>query len=460
MYTLLVLFAAALLVLVSYYIFGRKSRESFEKYLKVLSVAFAIVGLVRYILADSFVEVATTAGYDLSQSFARWFYYMGYVVLPLSVFFDNRLIRNLASCVVLPAAVYSAFIFNETMGYFLTGDANGLRLPAPVRYVYYIIELTLAIGIPILMQLCYKHGFRVNDKEEWSNFLLALPGVLYQLMPVYIPQSLVGWTNIDCSAFSAFHLGWMLLMAVEIVTLILVFRKKSAEDKYRLCVFLSLGSVFNTLSVFLRGFRINRLPIQLCSIAAIFYFVAIVFKKKKLFHFCFIANIIGALVAIFLASFSDGAFGFWNLHYIYEHTFVLVIPTVAAALGVFPRVEKSSLKFIWGMFSIYFLTCLVAGTFINGFSEQIGYSINFFYMLDAEEAVSYVPFAGFVGAWELKFANFTVYPILVAVVYSAYIVFCGAFYGIMQLAYALRDGRISLTKLCKRAKSFCVKKEI
>lgn len=450
MYSLIVLCVAAAFVLISYYVFKNKPREKFEFYLKALALAFCAIGIARYFLSDAFPETVKIAGEDLSQSFSRWFYYMGYAVLPMSVFFASRLFRNLASCVFLPSAIFSAALFDETMGYFLSDGGNGLALAPWFRYIFYILELTLAIAIPILMQICYRHGFDVKSKTDWQNILIALPAVLYRMIPVYIPQSIFGYTDISWASFSPFHLVWMVLMLAEIVVLVLYFKNRSYADKYKLLVFLTIAQLFNTMSAFLRGFRLTRIPIQLCSIAAIFYLIAIVFKKKKLFDFCFLANIVGAIIAILLAAFSEGALSFWNIHYIEEHTFALIVPILASALGVFPRVSRESLKPVWIIFTVYFAFCLTFGTVLNGFSDSIGYSVNYFYMLDVNIAVDYVPFAAFTGAWELNIGRFTLYPILIGVVYSVYIILCGAFYGIMQFSYAVCDGRIKLFDICRK----------
>ncbi len=452
MYSLITFCVAAVFVFLSYRFFKNEPAEKFIFYLKALAVTFCVIGISRYFLLDSFPETVKTAGEDLSQSFSRWFYYMGYAVVPMSIFFESRLFRNLATCIFLPAAVFSTVLFDETMGYFLSDGGNGFALVPWLRYAFYILELVLAIALPILMQICYRHGFDIKSKTDLKHMLIALPAILYQMIPVYIPQSFFGYTDISWASFSPFHICWILLMAAEIVVLILYFRNRSYEDKYKLCVFLTIAQLFNTMSAFLRGFRLTRIPIQLCSIAAIFYLIAIVFKKKKLFDFCFLVNIVGALIAILLAAFSEGAFSFWNMHYIYEHTFALIVPIVAAALGVFPRVSRESLKFSWIMFTAYFVFCLCVGTVLNGFSDSIGYTVNYFYMLDVSVAVEYVPFASFTGNWVISMGRFTLYPILVLVVYSAYIVFCGAFFGIVELSYAIRDGRLKISKIYRNRK--------
>ena len=67
------------------------------------------------------------------------------------------------------------------------------------------------------------------------------------------------------------------------------------------------------------GFSIPRLPVQLCNLAAYFYMIAIIFKNQKLFNFCYIINILGALIAILAPDLNPGPLGFWNMHYTFEH---------------------------------------------------------------------------------------------------------------------------------------------
>ncbi len=410
-----------------------------EKILKIMAFSFAAIGIIRFCLADGFVEVATTPLYSPYQSISRWLYYISYAILPISAFYESKLFKNLSVIAVIPSALFSAVIFDDTIKYFMMPEANGLMLPEAVRCIFYILELSLALTIPLISIFVLGHRTNFKDRNEVLGIISALPAMLLIMMPVYIPQSLVGFTDISYAPFSTLHLAWLICMAAEILIIILFFRRRSMNDKYLLCVFLTLAQFFNTMSIFLRGWRISRLPLQLCSIAAFFYLIAIIGKKKKLFHFCFTVNIIGAVIAIALASFSKGAFCFWNIHYIYEHTFVLSIPIVAMALGVFPRLETGSLLNSFKIFSLYFISSLVVGTIINGFSDKIGYKINFFYMLDVDVAVEYLPFATFVGALEWNFGRFTVYPILVFVVFLAFCLLCLLFFLSTMLAYRIKD---------------------
>ena len=117
----------------------------------------------------------------------------------------------------------------------------------------------------------------------------------------------------------------------------------------------------------------------------------------------------------------------------------MAIALVALALGVFPQVEWRSMLTALKIFSFYFISCLVFGTIINGYADVIGHSINFFYMLDVEIALEYLPFATFVGLVEWKFGRFVVYPILVLSVYFIFGALCMIFFLSMLLAYRVKD---------------------
>lgn len=407
--------------------------------MQAMAISLVVLGIFRYFLSDAFVEVATTPLFAPQQSVARWLYYIGYAILPISVFSDSRLFKNLSVVVSLPATLFSVLLFDDTMKYFLMPEGGGFTLPTPLRYVIYIAELLLALTIPLMTLVLRRHRINLRDKREIASVIIALPAMLTVMMPVYIPQSLIGYTGISADPFSTLHLGWIAFMVVEIVAIILYFRRRPMKDKHLMLVFLTLAQLFNSMSALLRGFRLHRLPLQLCSIAAFFYLIAVLTKNKRLFHFCFIANTVGGAIAIALADFSTEALCFWNVHYMHEHTFVMVVPIVALSLRVFPRVEWRSMLTALKIFSIYFISCLVVGTFINGYADVIGHSINFFYMLDVNIALEYLPFATFVDLVEWKFGRFVVYPLLVLAVYFLFGALCLIFFLAMLLAYKVKD---------------------
>ena len=180
------------------------------------------------------------------------------------------------------------------------------------------------------------------------------------------------------------------------------------------------------------------MPFQLCSIAAFFYLITMITKSRRMFDFCYLSNIVGALIAVFLAAFTEDALCFWTVHYIQEHSFVIIVIITALTLGVFPRVDRRSVKPMLIGFSLYFLFCFVSGTAIN-VSTGGGYTVNYFYMFNLETAVSYVGFASFTGVLEVKILNMTAYPLLIALVYILFVSLCVGFYFLNRGIYALYD---------------------
>ena len=425
-----------LLIVAMLFVFRRWEGKS-ELILKCMTVAFCLLGLFRLLLADGFVETVFNFEHPL-ETLLRWGYWIGYAVLPMAVFTDSRLFRNIAAYFSAPISLLSILFMNTTMAHFFDGQGYGFTLTPALRYIFYILELILALSIPVLTSIRRKHKIDIKNYEELFNLTLGLPAVLLQMMPVYVPQALVGYSNIPYDYFFApFHLAWILFIITECVILYLYFRHRTEKDKYHLLLFLVIAQLFHTMSIFLRGFTLSRMPIQLCSIAAFFYFFTVVFKSRKLFGFCFLTNIVGALVAIFLAAFDVGALSFWTLHYMYEHTFVMLMPVLALSLGVFPRLTRSDLVPAIGIFSIYFLGCFGSGMIINSITGK--FTVNYFYMFNLEVALEYVPFASFTGAIELAIGTLKVYPLLILVIYTVFVLLITGLYALMQGIYRLSD---------------------
>ncbi len=455
MYQAITFTTAILIVALVLVIFAKKSDKSFSVFLKITTILFCAVGFFRFMLSDSFIYVIK-GGYlndvfyddtDVLQTILRWGYYLNYAILPMAVFFDSRLFKNFASYVCLPFAILSCVFFNDYMVYFLDSAGRGLHLAPSFRYFYFIFELALAMIIPILMQIREKHVFRIKDKTEWMNFLIALPFILILMFPVYVPQSLFGYSRLIAEVGKPFHIGWIVILLVATLALYYAFRYKSYKDRYLLVVFLSIVLFFHYDSLYLMGFSIPRLPIQLCNMAAYFYMIAIPFKLKKMFQFCFLANVTGALIAIIVADFSmTGAFGFWNMHYILEHSLVLMIPALAMGLRIFPRSERSSLKYMCVGFTCYFIFCLASGTILNGYADVTGFRVNYFFLFDLEKIYGYLPFLSRTENMHLQFGRFEFYPLLIIIIYAGFQLICLLYYLLVKALYKIEDDHIELRK--------------
>ena len=192
------------------------------------------------------------------------------------------------------------------------------------------------------------------------------------------------------------------------------------------------------------GFSIPRLPIQLCNLAAYLYLIAIPFKCQKLFQFCFIANLTGALLAIFLPDFMPGAFGFWTMHFTLEHSLVFMVPVLAMWLRIFPRVTRSALKYSFIGFSIYFVFCLTVGTILNGYADVTGFEVNYFFLFDLDKAFAIFPFFTFAERVHWQFGRFEIYPIFVLTIYVCFQLLCVVYYHVIRFIYNFEDDHMAL----------------
>ena len=163
-----------------------------------------------------------------------------------------------------------------------------------------------------------------------------------------------------------------------------------------------------------------------------------------MFHFCFLTNIVGALIAILAPDFAVGNFGFWTVHYIFEHSLVMAVPALAMGLRIFPRLEKKSLLYMWVGFTAYFVFIFTIGTIVNGYASRIGYKVNYFYMFDLDMAFDYFPFLTFTGEYCYQFGRFEVYPLVIFIVYAGFQLFCLLFYALVKVFYRMEDDHLNL----------------
>ena len=443
---------AALLVFAATFLVKKTSDKTAEVLIKSLTVLFCAVGFFRLMLSDSFTFVINGGYYDEiyydatdpMQTILRWGYYLNYAVLPMTVFFSSRLFRNIACYVCLPFSLLSVVFYNDFMYYFLDETGRGLHMTSWFRYAYFAFELILAISVPIIMAIKEKHLFKFKDLHEWMNFLIATPLIIILMIPVYAPQSLFGYSKMLAKQGSVYHFGWLAIVLIVTLALYYLFRFRRYNDRYMLVVFLTIVLFFHYDSLYLMGFSIPRLPIQLCNLAAYFYMIAIIGRLQKMFQFCFIANVTGAIIAMILPDFLPGAFGFWNMHFVLEHSLVFIIPLLATGLRIFPRVEIKSLKYTWIGFSAYFIFCLVSGMILNGYSKETGFEVNYFFLFDLDKAFDIFPFLTFAENFCIRFGRFYFYPIFVSIIYVAFMVMCFVYYAVVRFLYKVEDDHLQL----------------
>ena len=458
MYQLITLICAAVFAAAMVYVYKTNTKAGTWT-IKIATIVFMSLGFLRFFLPDGFLNVINGAwvsqvrfeSTDYLNLVLRWGYYTSYAVIPMAVFTKSRLFKNAAGYFSAVFAVLVTVFFGDFMEYFLmerTVVVSGYQLTVSeaFRYVQFIAELALAIAIPVALHINEKHVFNVKSLSEWRNFLLGIPGILIAMMPVYAPQAILGYDVFIPAKFSNYHLIWLAVAFVITLAMYYLFRFKSYDTRYNLCLFLTIVLFFHYNSFYLSGVTIKRLPFQLCNIAAYFYMIAVPLKLKKMMHFCFLANVVGTLFAMLLPDFSRGNFSFANTHFIWEHTIVLLIPALAMGLRVFPRVNLKSLKYYFVGFTAYFLFSFVVGTILNGYADVTGQTVNYFFMFDLKMAFDYFPFLKFTENYHLTFGRFEAYPLVVSIIYVGFSILNGLFYLLVRALYKFEDDHLDLRR--------------
>ena len=443
----------AVLAVAAFIVFRGKRKNSFTTTMKVLVLFYVVLAFFRFLMADGFIWIINGGMYngiyyentDYLQSVLRWGHAMSYTVLAIAIFFDNRLLKNISIYFVLPFTVASVFNFDSFIVYFMMPGGRGIVTSELFRQIYFGAELVVGMLIPILFVAVDKHWFRWKDKTEWLHFLAAIPFAALLLIPAYVPQSLLGYTEIKVAALTLGNFVWILVTVIEIIVLYVIFRFKNRHQRLTLCWFLALGLFMHYNSIYIMGITLARLPFQLCNMAAYFFLVALFIKKKAFFNFIFLANVMGTIIAIIGPDTSGGAASFWNIHFLLEHMQVLVVPMMCMLLRIFPRVEKSALKHLTIGFVFYFLFCWISGTILNGYAAETGEWVNYFYLFNLKKGTDYFPFLSFVEKYTyVIFGRFTVYPVFQLLIFGGFLFGCVLLYLCIIKLYAVLDDHMRL----------------
>ena len=138
----------------------------------------------------------------------------------------------------------------------------------------------------------------------------------------------------------------------------------------------------------------------------------------------------------------EGLFYLYNMHFILEHTNVIVVPILALLFGLFPRLDKKALKHYLIGFAIYFVAVWLLGKIFNSIAVTTGndfWSANYLFMFNQEVAAGFIGFLGtlFNPAWSI--GNFTIYPLIQLVVFLVFNVICLIVFFTIQLIYFIKD---------------------
>lgn len=454
----------------------RKGTDLLDKIIKISTVAFIVFSLVDDFLPDLFMcahsaDFLETMGSTGFHALVRWFSLVCFVVLPIAVYRKNKYFERIASFFCLPAAIVKVICFYQYIEYFTANSNSGLQTVRiiPQEFKDLLVNegfrsvffgLTCLCQLTALVLLTYRNRKNLAvKKNEVVNLILIFIGVTYISLPIYVPQHLFGLSDMLISRFSLIHIIWMVGIVAIIAALYFIFKNKSYEARYLLVLALSWALMMQFNQMFTASSELNvmKLPLQLCNLGSYLALAMLLTKNEKIYHFALVVNVVGAVIAIVILDINkDFAHitNLWTVHYIAEHTKVLVVPILCLLLKIFKPIDLKSIKHFSIGFTVYYLFVFLLGTVSNGLYRMCeGKDIqNFFYanhlfMFDKEIAGNLVGFTDpLFENCVIKLGAFEIYPLVQVLVYIVFMAIClGVYFMIYLLSKKLRNQSSELT---------------
>ncbi len=446
--------ALAALLCLCFFLEKKKGAAILDCTIKISTVVFIVLSMAGVFLPDLFAcsheipDLEKMLGTEF-HALLRWLNAVCFTVLPIAVFQKNKYFEKLASFFCLPMAAVNIACYSQYIGYFTIDSYSGLQTVRILPKVFknFLINeefraiffgMTCLFQILALILLTYRNREKLLiRKSEMIKLIGIWIGVTYMSLPIYVPQHLFGHVNIEMIRFSLVHLVWIAIIVGIILVLYLAFQYKSYEAKYLLVLSMSWALMMQYSQMFTATSDLNimKLPLQLCNLGSYLALIMILKKSDKLFHFTLIVNVVGAVIAIAILDINKNAAHLsrlWVVHYVVEHTKVLVVPILCLVLRIFKPIEKRSIKHFAIGFTAYYLFVFLLGTVSNGFYKmyegeyiQNFFYANFLFMFDKETAGNLVSFAEpLFEKHVIKFGVFEIYPLAQLLVYVIFMTVC------------------------------------
>ena len=433
-----------------------------DKVAKVLCIVWMSLYFLNLFLPNAFAmrtfEDLTPyeSGENIPFALLTWAHDVAFLVIPMAIFMKDKTFKKIAAYFCLIVCILNAAFFYKYIGFytdaahsagikelrFLSDSAKAFFTNYTFRAIYFAVlcylEATLLINIAVFDTKDIIPTFTV---KKVLTFLAVLVGLLFSILPIYVPQYLFkGYALTTEQGFSTFafgkfyHIGWIIFTILEGVAITLIFRKKSYEIRYIvvLCLGLSLLLQYNEMFTGIGEITASRMPFQLCNMAAFFILLTLLTKSEKMYHFTLAINSVGAFIAMIICDSSPyGVTYIMSIHYMVEHTNVILAPLMCATLGIFKPLKLKDIKDFVALFSGLFVFLILLGGTFTGLYETTGndyWKCNYLFMFDKENTMNIAKFSGPLFDMKVKIGGFFTLSMIQLVMYVVFLSICiGAF---------------------------------
>ena len=470
MFYILFFIAAALGVFLMYFSkLYKANTPTIEKMEKTAVIIWMCLYFLNLFLPDGLILRSYdnisyyTSGQDIPIVLLRWCNDLAFLVLPIAVFFKKKIFIKITgyflffACLLNVGAYFiNIEFFTSPLGAgiaeirFLSDAAKQFLRNEIFRSIWFgiVCFLELMIIVFIMMRHFDVLKQKPNKKDVFTGLGIFLM-LFLSIIPIYAPQylfggySLLGANNFDNFEMGTpFHIIWIVAVIIEGILLTKLFKNKSYQDRYILVLVLALSLVmqYNQMFTCIGEITAHRMPFQLCNMAGFFILLMLLTKSERIYHFALVINTVGAIIAMVMCDTTPyGVAYVMNVHYILEHTVVILAPILCATLGLFPKLKnKHVLDFIVG-FTIYFGFIHVIGSIFTGIKELGGpnadyWNCNYLFMFNKAETSKIVGFVAPLFDIKFKLFDFYTFSLVQLLVYVVFLAICvGMFFLIRAL---------------------------
>lgn len=433
-----------------------------QKLFRAAVICFVAVAFINVFMPDLFSKRGLAGNNTPTDEFftyrdpafalLRWANAVAVVVLPFAVFYKKKQLSRITSFLILPVALLSAAFFNTYMEYYTNpaapsvfGESSRVLLQSfTFRAVLFGLLLMLEFACAAYVTIRDRKQLPFRGAKDLGLFFAVLPACILTNIPIYVPQHLLGtYSEIILTIGQSGHFLFIAAVILEGIALHFILRKQSNENKYIALFIMVLSLLFQYNTFFRTDGIINasRWPFQLCNISGAFLLICMLSKSEKMYHFTVVINTVGAVIAIAMcdSTKNTGIFYCMNIHYMAEHTNVLLVPLLMGTLHLFKPLKKNDIKDVFAGFTVYFLLVLAVGTVLVSLGNKTGDSfysgVNFLFMFNRDASAGMLPFTGALFDMKWNITPYVSFSIVQLAVYAAFLLLCTGFFFLLYIFF-------------------------
>lgn len=460
LYYLISSIVASGLILLGAFVFSKKSDNTKNKILKIVSLVLSAVFVFRYMLGKDAVQDVFNLSPIVFDSkvvtclmiFLVWFDYASVILYELYPFFKMRVATHLSKWF---ASLVSLLKFLCLPLLVKTIEGRGALDHVSLRGVLLAVETGLMLFYSVWIWF-QNFKERISKKEIFS-FVSGLVLILLATMPPYIFHSTIGhasWT-ITPKGLSASHRMILYIGLLLPIALYFLLRKLEKEEKRGVLLFIALGTIlsFSLNHKFATFLDITAWPFHLCNTAMYIVVLCLIFRWEKLFYFTYFINVLGAFLAMIMPNYADTINLFCNgmLVFYINHFIAFFMPLLIVALRVYERPKLREFKYSMIGFGIYFLLVLILNAWFSNYGTVDYFFLNSDFIADK------------LGKWaenlrkviwhfNIKDLSFTFYPLYQAIFFAVYVVFGLGMWFLYEGCYSFVDMLYDISNRKKKIK--------